>query len=89
MVPLKIDLQKNSAVWGADANWQVVSQNEKYITLRSNSHHHTVGGMTWVIERFSGEFVQSYVGLMTRKGDGTDRRLDGYVLRGVCNFKRF
>ena len=89
MVPLKINFQKNSAVWGTDEDWKIVNQNEKYITIRRNEHHYSLGGMIWVIERFSGEFVQTYVGMMTKKGDGTDSRLDGYVLKGVCNLKKF
>ncbi len=89
MVPLMIDLKSKSVVWGDDASWIVVNESEKYITIRTVEHRYTLGGMYWVIDRFSGEFVQTYVGMMTRKADGTDSRLDGYMLKGVCNRRKF
>jgi len=89
MVPLKIDLESKNAIWGVDSAWRVVNYGEKYITIRRAEHQHTLGGMYWVIDRFSGEFVQGYVGMMSQKGDGTDSRLDGYILRGLCNKRKF
>ena len=50
MVPLTIDLTKKTAMWGIQ-KWQVITESEKYITIRTAEHSYTLGGMYWVIDR--------------------------------------
>jgi len=88
MTPLSIDLNKKYAIWGTE-QWQVVSESEKYITIRTVGYSYSLGGSHWVVDRFSGDFVLTSVGLMSKIGPGNDAKLDGYVLRGICNKKKF
>ena len=89
MMPIQVNFKTNSVKWGymgSESGWKMVGKLDRYITIRSPDTQISIGGNIMVVDRFSGDFVISYV-----LYDSTDNnnKLKGMTFKGSCNKKQF